>query len=154
MWVAILLVGNANTPSGGIHSERLLAFGSWDNSFLFGPTTMKSDTWSMTSQPCEMVPAPPGNKILQVASISEVVPAEPAVSDKRETLERVILLMSPIFLQHTLHHQVLLHNSNSYLCFVCLFCLSAVHHQVFVDKTPRDGRSTCCQLMFLVANWK
>ena len=83
----------------------------------------------------------------------ELFPQTPAFSCQRETLERVILFMNLIFLQHALHYWALLHNSNSYLCFACLFCLSGVHHQVFVDKISRDGCSTYYQLTFLVANY-
>lgn len=56
-----------------------------------------------------------------------------------------------------LKHSPLLSSSvqqcNPYLHFACLFCLSGVHHQVFVDKISRDGCSTYCQLMFLVTNY-
>lgn len=125
------------------------------------PTDWKLKHWNplhrehdlLASQDGQSVPAIPGNKILRVPCISELPLQTPAFSYKQETLERVIFFRNLIFLQHTLHYGVLLHNSNSYLCFACLFCLSGVHHQVFVDKISRDGCSTYCQLTFLVANY-
>lgn len=153
MRVEILVVWNADTLSGGIHSKRLFSLISRDKGFLFVPTTpadWKLKHWNplprehdlLTLWDGRSIPALPGNKILQVPCISG--------GYKRKTL--VILFRNLVFLQHTLHYWILLHNNNSYLCFACLFSLSRVHRQVFVDKISRDGCSTYCQLMFLVAN--
>lgn len=47
---------------------------------------------------------------------------------------------------------VSLHHGSPYLCSACSVCPSGVRHQGFVDKISRGGCSTCCQLMFLVAD--